>query len=232
MNGRVLPLIVAILILGIIITGMAGASDSETVYISQGGHYASGPFYTWDTADLWVNVTVQQGGPVDVYIMSYSQYENAYLFEGGEPNGISFKNVSRENITQANIYYHLAVEDRGEMWGGEDIFVVVDNRETEATPHDADPDGNSVVLLEVNFVADDSFFEDDFFWFEGILCIAGSLLPVIIIIVLLLLIYTKMDRKNNAPPQYPQPYYPPPFNPPGNDMIQGPPPGEFKPPVH
>ena len=194
--------------------GLAMAQNTETVYIGEGDYYSLGPYYGWGTSDLWVNMSVIQGGNVDIYVMSSNQYYNAYssdtyLYEQGgqEPGGIAFKSNSRENVSQANIYHHMEIDINQEMWGEDDIWVIIDNRNTNATPNDATPTGNVQVELEIKWITDEyDYFDDGFFWLEGILCVAGSLIPTVLIIVLLFLIYKKIGKKNDVTP--PMQYYP------------------------
>lgn len=199
-------------------SGLAIAQETNTVYIGEGDYYNLGPYYGWGDSDLWVNMTVIQGGNVDIYVMSSNQYYNAYssepyLYEqGGQvPGGIAFKSNSQENVSQANIYHHMEIDMNQEMWGEEDIWIIIDNKDTNATPNDATPTGNVQVELEVKWITDEYDYFDDFFWMEGLLCVAGAVIPIILIIVLLFLIYRRIGKKKEAvpPPQYHQPYPPP-----------------------
>ena len=192
-------------------TGIINAQETEIVYIGQGDHYDLGPYFTWGDSDLWVNMTVTQGGNVDIYVMSMNQYMNAYPYEE-EPGGISFKSSSQENVSQANIYMHIEIDEQ-DMWADDQIWVIIDNRDVSATPNDATPTGNVQVEVEIGWESDEYYY-DDFFWMEGILCVAGSLVPTILIIVLLFLIYRKLGKKKDVPPHMPYPPYPPTAAPP------------------
>ncbi|MDO9538224.1 MAG: hypothetical protein Q7J68_07890, partial [Thermoplasmata archaeon] len=187
-------------------TGIAFAQEPETVYIGEGDHYASGPYYAWESADLWVNMTVVQGDNVDVYVMSMTQYMNAYPYEQ-DPGGIAFKNCSQENVSQTYISLHVEIDNEDDMWMQEEIWVIVDNREVSATPDDANPTGTVRIELEIDWVTDETYY-DDFFWLESLLCVTVSLIPIILIVVLLFLIYRKIDNKKNNT-QLPMPYYQP-----------------------
>lgn len=185
-------------------TGTSIAQENETVYIGMGEHYDLGPYYSWGEADLWVNMTVIQGGNVDVYVMNMNQYYNAYPFEE-EPGGISFQGSSQENVSQANIYIHIEMDNEQELWEGEEVWIIIDNRDVSATPNDAIPTGNVQVELEIVWESDEYDYYDDFFWMEGLICMATSVIPVVLIVLLLFLIYRKMDKKKETQP--PMNYY-------------------------
>ena len=210
MTGRFIGLFLVIMVSTSILAGMASAQETDTVHIGQGEHYDMGPYYIWGSSDLWVNMTVTRGSNVDVYIMSGNQYYNAYYPETDGHGGIAFKNHSQENVSQANIYLHIEMDSEPDMWAEDEIWVIIDNRNVNATPDDASPTGNVRVELEVDWTDNGPEFDDEFLW-PIIIMIGMSSIPIILVIVILVLIFMRLGKKKEvqAPMQYYNPYPPP-----------------------
>lgn len=188
------------------------AGEPETVYIEEGGYYKSGPYYAWGDSQLWVNMSVVDGGNVDVYIMTSTQFSNAFPEDDSQPIAISFLTQSMENVSHAEITYILEM-DNDDLFDEamEDIFVVVDNRQCGITPDDADPFGVVELTLEVDWHSDDylGFLED---W-NITFCLVILAIGVIIFIAILYVVIRSLEkRRTSRQPQYqyqPPPVYPP-----------------------
>jgi hypothetical protein len=198
-------LVTSLLLLALACVGFASAGEPETVYIDQGGHYASGPNYIWGKADLWVNLTVVSGGDVDLYIMNADQYGNAYPEGGGAPNAISYKPDSVEGVQTVNL--HVAFNPEGDIFFEEAVYVVVDNRDCAITPDDAVPTGLVRATLEVDWQADDYY---ELFPELGV-CIVALVIFLVIILALIYLVYRSTRARRERESQYYQQTVPPPY---------------------
>jgi len=231
MKGRLLSFLLMGAMFTAAFSGISHGQGTETIYIGVGDYYALGPYHPWESGDLWVNMTVLQGGNVDLYVMSTTQYSNAYsYYEQESPGGIAFKSSSEENVSQANIYIHIEADIESENWMEDEVWVVVDNRDVSATPYDAVPTGDVRVELEVDWYSGDYSY-DDFFWID-ILFLLGAIAPFILLVIVIVIVL-RMDRKNKQNPPYQMPYYqsyPPPVQPPVGQASNVPPPAAQEPP--
>lgn len=192
--------------------GTGSAGEPETVYIEEGGYYFSGPHYAWGDSQLWVNMSVVDGGKVDVYIMTSTQFYNAFPDDDSQPIAISYLAQSMENVSHAEITYLLEMETDDPFADYmEDIFVIVDNRQCDITPNDADPTGVVEITLEVDWRSDDLLGLLDG-WDIGI-CLVMLAIGAIIFFAILYIVIRSLDkRRKSRQPQYQ--YYPPPGYPP------------------
>gem|GEM_PF-3774893 len=205
MKGTIQLVALGFSILLLLATCSVIADEPETVYIADGGHYAAGPFYAYGTMDLWVNMTVTDGGNVDVYIMTATQYENSYPYDSGESLSVSYRNSSVLNTASASIHY---ISESTDMYMGETLFVVVDNRNCTLTSDDATPTGRVNVMLEIDYTED--YYE--YYPFDDFPIFLCTLVPIIAIIVIaaILIWATIYTGKSRQPPMLPYPAPPEP----------------------
>jgi hypothetical protein len=148
----IIVVIVALLVIAAIlffsfISDIGGEPWEETntfeteVYVQDGGHYRYALVVGWED-ELTVNLSLTQleGGPYDVYIMDWNQYENAY---GNWSTGGFSSIASWQDVTTFSESVTL------ELPGGRDYYVVIDNAEMDHVPGDTAPDGDIHVDLEL-----------------------------------------------------------------------------------
>ncbi len=204
--------LLCLVIISMVCAATVSASEPETVYIEEGGYYVSGPHYAWGDSRLQVNMSVVDGGNVDVYIMTSTQYYNAFPYEDSQPIAISYLTQSMENVSHAEITYLLEMETDDPFADYmEDIFVVVDNRQCALTPNDANPSGIVEITLEVDWRSDDylGFLNG---W-DIAVCLVMLAIGAIIFFAILYVVIRSLDkRRASRQPQYqyqPPPGYPP-----------------------
>jgi hypothetical protein len=112
----------------------------DEVYIDQEGHFRY--LLTDDWADEFqVNLTIQSldGGPFDVYIMTWNQYANAY---SNSSSGAFSAMFMWKNVTSVRDI--VVIESPMEP-----LYLVVDNKRMAYVPDDADPEGIIQVRLDL-----------------------------------------------------------------------------------
>lgn len=203
MSGRRLVAMASVIVLAsLAMAGLNSAAAPETVYITQGGHYAVS-IYTYGNSNVWVNMTVITGSTVDVYIMTAAQYENSYPAGQGTPLSFSANSESVENVNSASIHFRTNYSNE---YYGDVIYVVVDNRECALTPDDASPTGQVKVQLQVDYTSGYDFY-DDFDFFPFLFCTLAPLITLIIIVAIVVFAVRK-DQKSKYMPLPPPPQYP------------------------
>ena len=228
MKSRAFSLLVVTMILSSAIVlcfgGIISAQEEpDTIYIDDGSYYIAGPYDAWSYGEIWVNVTVTSGGNVDVYVMSYTQVDNAYNYDpyyyGGyqpsgdnitDPRAVSFKPASEEDTSSARIHYVFDTSEESYYTGPEEgIFIIIDNRECDITPDDADPSGVVVLDMTMEYTEGGYFDDFDLFIWPVIGIIVLEALAVVGVIILLFLVVRHFDKKKKAEQALqPQPAYP------------------------
>ncbi len=218
MKGKAFSLLVVTMVLSSAIilsfVGIISAQEEpDIIYIDDDGYYVEGPFDPWSFTDVWVNVTVEDGEKVDVYVMTYTQYDNAYPWEEREPRAVSFEPSSEENVSSASIHHQFNTNynDVYEV-SEEGVFIVIDNRQCNITPDDADPTGQVRVEMTTEYTEGDPFDGlGGIIWpVIGIVILeALSVVGVIIVLFMIVRYFDKKKKEEQAlqpPPTYP--YYP------------------------
>ncbi len=204
MKGRIASIIIACFLGCLAISGTACAEGSETIYIAEGGHYDAGPFATWSSGEIWINMTVEGNGSVDVYLMTFTQYYNSYApysDNASAVNSISFMDSSVENTRSTRIHY---------SWNGSyetysELYVVIDNRDCALTEDDASPSGPVKVALDISVTTEE--FDMGLEWL-GLMLLLSFAAPIIIVVIIVVIVVlaTRNSGKNQPPP--PPMYYP------------------------
>ena len=204
MKGRTAQLAAAIILLSLAVSGAANAEGTEVIYIAEGGHYDAGPFMTWSSGEIWINMTVEGNGSVDVYLMTFTQYYNSYApysDNASAVNSISFMDSSVENTRSTRIHY---------SWNGSyetysELYVVIDNRDCALTEGDANPSGPVKVVLDISVTTEE--FDMGLEWIGLILLLSfAAPIVIVVIIVVIVVLVTRNSGKNQPPP--PPMYYP------------------------
>lgn len=172
----------------------AGSSNSfsYTAIISQGSHHTSQDFDLDEGDKIVVSITVVNGGPVDLYLMTNNQYSLTYRGYNESSRVISYLRAS-ENTQIGEVSFTVPSRDDDETLGGYDyynlfdsIYVIVDNSNNELTQNDANTIGPVEVKIEVKIEHDsDNPFFDPFF---TICIIIGFVIFVIVLIIIIILI--------------------------------------------
>jgi hypothetical protein len=115
-------------------------TDSFDVTILEGGHYKyTIEEYYHDDMDIELEVMSKSGTEFDVYIMEEDQYRAAY--GGGSSTMMAFSSkYAQENVFQVSGEVSIP---EGSTDG---LYLVIDNKQTDITDGDADPEGP----IEVN----------------------------------------------------------------------------------
>ncbi len=225
MKGRAFSCIVlAILItasLTFIITDNSKAQDieSDIIHIGEGNFYISGPYDAWTYSEIWVNITVTSGGNIDVYVMTYTQVDNAYPYstyyygdysssdDATEPRAISHKTESVEDVAVANIHYEFE-EGGGDYYydySDDEIFIIIDNRNCNITSNDADTEGVVSLEMALEYEYSSSWTDDPFTDIIGGLILVGGIGLLILVSIVVLAIYGERKKKDKRQPQQLQP---------------------------
>ncbi len=216
MKSKAFSLLIIILMLfsGIILSSrnVNSQKEPEIIYIDLDGYYTLGPFDPWSFTDIWINISVDDGEKVDVYVMSYTQFDNAYPWEETEPKAVSFMASSEENVSTASIHHRFDTNynDMYEV-SEEGVFIVIDNRQCNITPNDANPTGPVKVEMTREFAEGDAFGGfDGFMWPFMLISIIEVLVFVgaIVLIIMLVLHFDKKKKEQALQPPPPYPYYP------------------------
>lgn len=185
-------------------------AEAETIYIADGGYYTAGPFPTyWTTGHMWVNMTVDGNGSVDVYVMSATQYFNSYSpysDNASAPLAVSYQNSSVENTGSTSIHYQWNNSDTTYETTYSEIYVVIDNRNCTLTSGDASPTGPVTVRLDIDTMAD--YYSDISMEGLGLVLLMVVASPIIMIIIVVVIIAVASKKSNNSQPMPPPYYYP------------------------
>jgi hypothetical protein len=234
-----------------------GDSDDSlfTAIIAEGGYFQSPEFYLDEGDTIEVQVTVIDGGAIDVYLMASNQFFDAYYEYTGNHTVKSISYLKgEENEREVEFKYKVPEfeEDIGEYYYYDDdffdsIYIIVDNRNCSLTDYDADSIGIVEVKIDFKITRDTS---SDLGPIDEYNIICGVTLIIIIIIIFVLIIYFIRESRNRSKlmggipraqytyqyPQYPQytqqyyyqyPGYPPYGAPPPAPGEQPPGPGPW-----
>lgn len=217
---KLLAIVTVVIIAFPIFTIAAGQNDNSDsnggytiIHISEGGHYKSGYHYLHPEDELEVEVIVTEGGNVDVYFMTDSQYYNAYPQWDDAPYSISYLDISAENVKQYSATYEVPAEDDDEddyYFNGDSIelCVVIDNVDCNITETDAVPTGPVTVKLHIEK------HEEVYDPYGDELCaIIGVIIMVVIISIILIIYFISRKARGKEPPRPQYPYYPPYYGP-------------------
>lgn len=123
---------------------------NSEVYIAEGGHFKYTAGYFWDEIEIILNITLKEGTSFDVYIMDEDQYENAY--DNSNTSILAFSTLyAKENITKLDDTIHINEHDN-------ELYIVMDNRNTTITPNDATPTGT--IILDVKIKITSKYYFD------------------------------------------------------------------------
>ena len=210
----VFGLIVLIIISVLTCTGSSN-SFSYTAIISQGTHHKSQDFDLDEGDKIVISITVVNGGPIDVYLMTDSQYSLTYQWYNESSRVISYLRAS-ENIQIGKISFTVPSRDDDETFSGYDyydlfdsIYVIVDNSNNELTQNDANTIGPVEVKIEVK-IEDNSAIE----FFDPFItaCIIIGFVIFVIVIIIIIILIRGSRRKREAqmfpPAQSPLPAQP------------------------
>ena len=107
----------------------------EGDYVIENGTYVGEKVVVWSPEDIHVRLNVTSGGPVDVFIMSVSQYG---IFKNS--SGAMGYIYALKNVTEADFTTEV----------GRTCYVVVDNSDIPIIGDDATPRGDVTVHLRID----------------------------------------------------------------------------------
>ena len=185
----------------------AQAKEYHDVFLPEGehDHYNLSTILVESTT---IDVTVTNGGPIDVYIMTNSDYNNRY------PSGNFHPEIQKQNRTNIHI-----------VWDGREggnYVLVIDNL-NNSQENDTVPEG----AVDYDLDLDQKIDEDLRDLVEKFMFLCCGILLVIVILVVLVLYFIFREK----PPQQIQPsYMAAPNSPAYAQSYQPPPQGHYPPP--
>ena len=227
--------IISLIIISILITSSPIIADSDdesdkfsyTAIIPQGGHYKTGNLKLDEGDKIEGEVNVLDGGNVDVYLMVYTQYTDAYNTENESRMIISYLKAD-ENEKVTTLSFKVPDSNDDDSLGYFDsyinyemIYVIIDNRNCSLTPDDANAIGPVKVTVDIEITRAEpsrSFEEINDSSMFGC-CI---IIVIIIIVIIIIIVFIFHDHHHGTGAQYwpqyqshyqtqyqppPQPYY-------------------------
>jgi hypothetical protein len=201
-----------------------------TTIISEGGNFKSPSYTLYENDKIEVKTEVKTGGPVDVYLMTNEQYQEAYDHTFKLKLVISYFKGA-ENVKTSKFSYKVPEQD-SETYDYYDeyfdeLYVIVDNRECNLTANDADPTGSVEVIVSIEIDRDNrsGFDSLDYAFY---ICFTVFIVLLVIIVSIIYFTTRRRDRRNVTTPGYE------PDRTQGHQFsrgTRGEPPGQARPPI-
>jgi len=222
--------------------GSAQANDEDeeeewfTLYMDEDSIYRE-RYSVFDVTEVNIKVRVDEGGPIDVFLMTKDQFWNAGYYkyqdwdadEGEGPETFSYiiGELNEEDVDlsvtlrvdwdyDGSDTYALEIGEgsttqyNSEIIFGErtDIFIVIDNLDLKIQEDDAIPEG--AVKLSYIFDVEESFNDEIFddMGTIGLMCAVGIIVMMVLFLVGIFYYKKRKDNEKKQPVMYPQQYHP------------------------